>query len=234
MPAFSQSTFHQLHQNIRALWFRRQRVGKMHLTHEEYINTFVPLEAREHFVAVARHVQSRPQWHELHWPTADGARLKLNLLLDSKIDRPAPPYMREHVVQPDAPQDVVDRINSWIVTGGDAHRDFARVGVLLGKLNDSCSRNTIRYYWPTIIPICAEHQDTKRYAEELAALKPPKKPAPLPRGLQQACRLTAETITTTLLIPADVQDQGWGEATIQVAHGQRYSEPDLGAFNGLS
>jgi hypothetical protein len=234
MPAFSYSTLNQLHQNIRALWYRRQRVGKLYLTHEEYIDTFVPLEAREHFTAIARHVQSRPQWHDLYWPTADGSRLKLNVLLESKVARPAPPYMHEHVVQPDAPQEVVDRINSWLTTGGDANRDFARVAMLLNKFNESCSRNTIRYYWPTIIPICAEHQDTKRFAEELAALKPPKNPAPLPRGLQQACRLTAETITTTLLIPTDVNDQGWGETTIQVATGQKYNEPDLGDFIGLS
>lgn len=234
MPAFSYSTLTQLNQNIRTLWYRRQRVGKMHLTHEEYIDTFVPLEAREMFAGVARHVQSRPMWHEMHWPVADGTRLKLNILLESKLDRPAPPYLREHVVQPDAPQHVIDRINTWIVTGGDVHRDFARVAVLLTKLNESCSRNTIRYYWPTIIPICAEHQDTKRFAEELAALKAPKNPAPLPRGLQQACRLTAETITTTLLIPAEAQDQGFGEATIQVAPGQRYNEPDLGSYGGMS
>lgn len=234
MPAFSQSTLNQLHQNIRALWFRRQRIDKMHLTHEDYINAFVPIEAREHFAAVAHYVQSRPAWHDLNWHTPDGQKIKLSLLLDSKAGRPAPPYMHQHVLQPDAPGELIGRINNWLVTGGNSSRDFARVGVLLNKLSDSCSRNTIRYYWPTIIPICAEHQDTKRYAEELAALKPPKNPDPLPRGLQLACRLTAETITTTLLIPTDAQDQGWGEASIQVAFGQRYNEPDIGPFLGMS
>jgi hypothetical protein len=233
MPAFNQSVHATLQQNIRELWGRRLRIGRLNLSHDEYINTFVPVEARELFCGVSRYVMSKPAWHDLNWPAADGTRLKLNLLLDSKPGRPAPPYMHEHVVQPDAPQEVVDRINSWLKTGGDAHRDFARVGKLLEKLNETCSKNTIRYYWPTIIPICAASTHTKVYAEELQALKPPKNPTPLPRGLQQACRLTAETITTVGLIPTDVPNQDFGECSIQVQAGQRYEEPDLGKFSGM-
>jgi hypothetical protein len=91
----------------------------------------------------------------------------------------------------------------------------------------------IRFYWPTIISICAQDENTKKFAEELHALRTPASPKPLPRWLQQACRLTAETIATTMLIAEEVTEPPPGEVNLTAARMQQYNEPDLGEYWGM-
>jgi hypothetical protein len=103
---------------------------------------------------------------------------------------------------------------------------------VLEELNQLCSKQTMRYYWPTIIAICSEHDSTKAYASELQELKTPANPKPLPRGLLLACKTTSETIATAKLIPVDAEVPEDGEVTLEVAAGRSFQEPDLGTFHG--
>jgi hypothetical protein len=234
MAAFPSHAIHRLQENVKLLHERRKKAGRMVLTHDEYVQLFVPPESREHFRAIAYLMPKTFSSDKFEW-SRDSEKLEMRMIRNGEDPgRPIPPPMAEYRIQPDAPADLVARVNEWLDRGGNISRDYGRVAALLGNLNAICSRQAMRYYWPTIISICAQNADTKDYAEELHALKTPAAPKPLPHGLLAACRATAETVNTTLLIPADAPDPGYSGAdvTLTVAH-QGYTEPGLGTFWGL-
>ena len=229
--AFNSTTYSQLQSNITALYHRRTRIGKLELTFEEYIQTFVPSEARQLFRDITSYVTSNvtSQHFTLY---ISGSPISSRVLF--RGGGKTPPFPRNMTIQPDAPNEIVDRIHSWYEHGGDASRDFGRVSKLLTFFNENFSRVAIRYYWPTILAICSEGEGTKHLVQELQELRTPVKLKPLPPGVAKACRQAAETIATTRLIPTDVEDSTEiGEATISIISGQQYDE-EFDSFFGLS
>jgi hypothetical protein len=231
MPnAFNNTTMNNLQGSIRSLFYRRQKVGKLHLTNDEYLHTFVPREAR----AAVR--EAAP------WMCHDGRRHRFDLYgvkaaMELRVPHEKPdghpmPVMRLLMIQGDAPKDVVDKIQHWTERGGDYSRDFGRVVKVLEMLNTTQSRVAIRYYWPTILALCSEGHNTKELVTELQEMRQPARLKPLPAGLQAACRLTAETIATARLIPADAEEDEGGEVVIDIITGQQYNEP-FSSFYGL-
>jgi hypothetical protein len=233
MPAFNHATLTNLQANVRSLYYKRLSLARLNLTHEEMIQTFVTAEARQIFRDVMPYQASYPYTHELDWVMPAHEIVKTHLRV---YDRGfgAPPVPRNIRVQPDASQEAVEKINFWISNGGDVSRDFGRVMCVLEKLNALCSKQTMRYYWPSIIAICSESDHTKAFAQELQQLKTPTSPKPLPRGLLLACKTTSETIATAKLIPEDMKRPEDGEVTLEVAAGRTFQEPDLGTFHGLT
>jgi hypothetical protein len=236
MAAFNYSVTQQIYNNIRALYFRRCQVGKMLLTHDEFLQLFVPATDRELYKAIAplAHVE-----YHMRAPfvfDAPGHGTLKGMVVSRDVPGSfAPPIPRHPVIQPDAPEELRERFFSWINNGPDVSRDYGRVYKVFQELNENCSKHTMRYYWPTIIAICAENEMTKRYAAELQELKMPLSPKPLPAGLFQACKKSAETISTVqLLDPSnfsapDLQKQ---PLTIEIVAGQEYKEP-VGRFFGM-
>jgi hypothetical protein len=53
MAAFPSHAIHRLQENVKLLHERRKKAGRMVLTHDEYVQLFVPPESREHFRAIA-------------------------------------------------------------------------------------------------------------------------------------------------------------------------------------
>jgi hypothetical protein len=232
--AFNDVEINALNDVIHNLYIRRTHVGKLALTFEEYLNTFVPEPAREIFVEAAQWVYSPryARWELLH-PT-DGSALKMTLSMYEMYSTPAPPLPRQLMIQPNAPQDVVERVMQWVVHGGDVSRDFGRVRKVLDAFNNSgFSRLAIRYYWPTLLALLSEGPTRlKDMVPELQDLRRPPKLPPLPPGLQRACRETAETISTARLIPADIDEPEPGEVMLDIVSGQIYDEP-IGEFEGM-
>ncbi|MGZ3350985.1 MAG: hypothetical protein ACXU89_18780 [Xanthobacteraceae bacterium] len=235
MAAFSWNTHSQLQGNVRHLYWQRRKLARLILSHEDYIQAFVPAQQRQLFREIASHARSIADdgWVRLNWTHSGGATIRLALTMQESTTSRVPPIPHHLELQPDAPQGVVDRINHWITNGGDVSRDYGRVMKVLGALNEHCSRNTLRYYWPSIIAICSVADNTKVLAAELQELKTPASPKPLPQGLSAACRLTAETIATTLLIPEEARIAE-GEVILEAVSGQEYTEPGLGHFFGIS
>jgi hypothetical protein len=160
MPAFSAATYMQLQGNVRSLYYKRKLLSRLSLTHEEMIQTFVPTEARQLFRDVRPYQASYPYTHELDWSMAQET-VKTHLrMFDRGLG--APPVPRNIRVQPDASQEVVEKINFWISNGGDVSRDFGRVMRVLEKLNELCSKQTMRYYWPSIIAIYVQRATTPK------------------------------------------------------------------------
>jgi hypothetical protein len=237
--AFNCSIASDLHNTIRSLFYRRQRIGSLLLSFDEYIRTFVPPDARELFQQVARHTAA-PHWNrrwELHMPSGYkvDATLKLYDAGDFAGGAYAPPMPREIRIQGDAPLEVVNRIYEWAERGGDVSREFGRVSSVFERLNVSLSRVAIRYYWPTILALLSESGKSANLdlVRELQDLKQPARLKPLPPGLSTACRLTAETIATTRLLPADVMEPDpSGSAELGIVTGQTYTE-QFNTFCGI-
>ena len=236
MPnAFNNVTMNSLNNNIRALYYRRKKVGKLYLTFNEYLNTFVPREVRGVFQEIAPWLDTSRGNHrwELFNPTPtleapyEGATEKIQCTMQMHVhhNKPMPPpIVRMPTIQADAPKEVTERIYTWATHGGDVSREFGRVAKVLEILNASYSRTAIRYYWPTILAICSESNATKELVQEMQELRTPAKLKPLLPGLPQACRLTAETIATARLIPADIEEVEGEEITIDTVSGQTYKE----------
>jgi hypothetical protein len=232
MTAFHPKVRMKLCENIQALHERRKTVGRLTMTHDEYMATFVPSELRAAFRTVTPHAEVASMMNGIRWHEPDGTVTKCYITRDTH-DRRAPPPMRDHFVQPDAPIEVIERVNHWLARGGNTSRDFGRVLALLCKFDDNYTRREIRFYWPSILTLLGMHKETKQLAEELHSVRTPPSLKPLPPGLHRACRLTAETIATATLIPEDAQAAALGEVNMFAENWEKYEEPDLGEFNGL-
>jgi hypothetical protein len=234
MPAFSYAIKNDIDANISLMYTRLRCVSHKTLTHEDFIQLFVPAEHREMWRAAARLMvqHSRAvsyQWHNGPW-------LQFNLY-DKGGSIPATPRVLE--LQPDAPMDLIQSITKWTTHGGDASGDCGRIMKLFDILNDKCSKSQLRFLWPSILTIlCMDDNKTalKEWARELQELKPPKQPVELPREVLQACRRTSETVAMIALIPHDIlsRQREHGEVEIYTSSGVRYNEPGLGEFYGLA
>jgi hypothetical protein len=228
MSAFKSNYVHQINANIQTLFYRLKIVSKMTISHEEFLQLFVPEEHRDTYrsIAVMAHTGSpfaRFQWGDTH------LKIRLNHLTGSY----PPPVPRDMVLQGDAPEELVERIRTWMVSGGDASRDFGRVRAVLNKLNEELTKAQVRFVWPTIMALCNVNDVLAPLALELQDLKAAGGAA-LPRGLLLACRKTAATISMTCLIPTDITEREPGEVTLEAADGASHTEDGIGDFYGMS
>lgn len=236
MSAFSHSYRYQIEQNIRNLYRRRAAIARLTLTHDEYVDTFVPTEARKLFWDIA------PYNGTGNWASGRLALRQFDHIGEAYLyirgdQKPAPPLVKGLEVQPDAPTEVVDRIKSWLENGGDVSGDFGRVLATFNYLCANYGRAAMRHYWPTIMALCDGNEVTKPLIQEFQAMRPPASLKPLPPGLAAACRKTASTVSTAQLIPDDIKisfGKDWGEVSIESIHGAAYKEEGIGAFYGLS
>jgi hypothetical protein len=236
--AFNTNTMNDLTTALRNLYYRRQRIGKLLLTFEEYIQTFVPYEARDIIRNAAPYTAATYRSHKWHLRLLSGDAVNATLAIHETSDHAggayAPPVMRHLVIQGDAPSEITERIYSWVERGGNPSRDFGRVLSVLNILNVNFSRVAIRYYWPTILALMSETGKMGDTVQEGQDLKQPARLKPLPPGLSQACRLTAETIATTRLIPSDAAEpDSAGMTVLDIVSGQQYKEA-FGTFWGMT
>jgi hypothetical protein len=227
MPAFNADFSRKIVANIRTLFHRRNKVGDVYLSDEEYLATFVPAAARDLFREVGPLIAKPVSRSRFNMSMLGSAQAVLHL-----HGTTSPPVPRRLEIQPDAPGDVLARINSWIENGGDVSRDFGRVVKVFEVLNREHSKVSMRYYWPTILALCSESPDTKDMARELQHLRTPTTLRSLPPGLATACKQAANTIATARLLPTDTTAPVYTDgATLLVVHGHTYAE-DFATFSG--
>jgi len=232
MPAFSQTTLSALHSNIRLLYTRRCQVGKLFLTHEEFIASFVPLEARDLFRDIAQYMSPDTRVHR--FKLAVGGTEEQAYIHMGDLGGRTPPVPDKIRIQRDAPPEIVRRIEAWMASGGNPSRDFGRVAKVLNTLNGFCSKNMVRYYWPTVIAIASESETTQQMAKDLQELRVPASVRSLPTGLLAACKQSAETIATARLISKDIiSTDPVGGVHIDIVPGQSYNEAH-GMFYGIT
>ena len=233
MTAFSRSVMYSIRDSINTLYRRRRQLGQMTLTQQEYIDTFVPSEARHIFRDISTYVDTSASAHSFKLHCGEEQPKTAILYMRGTADKRALPMVRDLAVQPDAPKDVIERINYWVANGGDPSKEFGRVAKVADALNNVCSKTAMRYYWPTIISLLGEREDTRELSKELQDVKMPAKIPQLGSSLLAACRTTAETIANAKLIPHDIKAPELGEVTIEIKAGQMHTEP-FGTFYGMS
>ncbi len=236
MPAFSFNTAYQIRQNIQTLFRRRWSIASLTISHEDYIRTFVPAEARQLFRDITpfngksnEYIGGHLNLSQFNCDTGP----KGFLYIGGDARKIAPPLVKDLALQHDAPPEVVAHIKTWLENGGDVSRDFGRIAALFTTLNEGFSRSAIRHYWPSIMALCDGNEATIPLIAEMQNMRASAS-KPLPPGLAAACRKTAETISTARLIPDDVKETEFGEVTIQVTRGQGYKEEAIGLFYGMN
>jgi hypothetical protein len=230
MPAFSLAIMQQLQSNIRRLLYQRQKLAGLQLSNDEFVDTFVQAPHRQMFKDIAPLLVTSTS-RKLSWATGGAGTVQLYATAGGEAPLPMPKHID---VQPDAPHEIVERIDSWIANGGDVSRDFGRVLTTLYYLNQSCSRSAMRYYWPTIMAICSVDPATQAIGNELQELRTLANPAPLPHGVIAACRKTAETVATAKLIPLECEYPANTGVMLGVQQGMQYTEPGIGRFAGMT
>ena len=230
MPAFSYAVKGEIENNIRIMYARLRAVSFKSLTNDDFLRLFVPAVDREMYGKMIGKVQ--PIHCHAHYEWLTGTDLVFTLRGAGGL---IPTCM---ALQPDAPADLLDAITKWTQQGGDASGDCGRVMKLFEVLNEKCSKQQMRFLWPSILTILGlndEKTNLKQLAIEMQELKAPKKPPELPMGVMQACRRTSETVAMCSLIPHDVLSRPTDEGAVvlRTLASRSYSEPGLGHFIGM-
>lgn len=232
MAAFNASTMYAINQNISTLYRRLKAVSTKKLTYDDFLNLFVAAEHRTMFKTIGPLLYT--SYHNsalVVWPDNTGLTFTLH-------DNQRVPMPRRLSMQPDVPPELVQSITDWIERGGNASREAGRVRVVVAQLNAMCTRQEMRYFWPSILPLLTFNESNSmccEIAKQLADVKVPKNPPPISPGLRIALRKATETVAVMNLLPADIEDKAAGtEVTVTVAEGGTYEEPGLGSYTGMS
>jgi hypothetical protein len=229
VTAFKYQHVNQINENIKVLFNRLKAVSKMTITHEEFLQLFVPAEHRDTYRSIAVLAETGSSFARFGWGDTH-----LRLRLNHQTASYPPPIPRSMILQHDAPEELVERIKVWMISGGDASRDFGRVRAVFNMLNEKLTKAQVRFVWPSIMALCNVNDTLAPLALELQDLKAAGGAA-LPRGLLLACRKTAATISMTCLLPTDVASRDdAGEVTITTADGAEHCEDGIDGFYGMS
>jgi hypothetical protein len=234
MAAFKYTYSSQIERNIYAMFYRLKKVSSKNISHNDFISMFVPAHDRQMYRTIAIVAGVTGSGRALHKWGDVVLGFALNQVPGLAFP---PPIPRSMVLQPDAPEELVQNITAWSLNGGDASGDFGRVMKLFKTLNEELTRSQLRFVWPSIIAICRCDPDVAHIVEigdELQELKAPAIQPVLPHGLLLACRKTAASVALASLIPRDAPDPELGEVTVEAVNGRTYSERDLGEFSGLT
>lgn len=208
MPAFKTQHDYAINDTITQAQGRMHGVSQLHLSHQDFLELFVPHEQREMYSTIGA-VAVTPNNGAINvpWATSDGDEVYLKFYVQSTEGSPMPPIPRNPTLQ-DANPRVVERINNWLANGAvNVPVDFARVRVCFDTLNGLCvSPAAMRFFWPTITAICSmsNNPELKSIADNITAMKVPAKIPPLPSGMGVTLRKAAATIAMAQLLPADV------------------------------
>jgi hypothetical protein len=232
MAAFKYNLASQLERNIYAMFYRLKKVPAKSITHDNFISLFVPVEHRQMYRTIAVAAESSNRRATYKW-----GDVVLGFTLNHFPGAYPPPIPRSMVLQPDAPEELVQNITAWSLNGGDASGDFGRVMKLFKTLNEELTRSQLRFVWPSVIALCRCDPDVAHIVEigdTLQELKAPAIQPVLPHGLLLACRKTAASVALASLIPRDAPHPALGEVTVEAVNGRTYNEPSLGEFSGLT
>lgn len=232
MAAFSFVDAHLLRSNISKMFNRLNMVSTTTLTHEDFLTLYVPEQQRDDFRKMSGLVARADRRIVEHtWYRPDHKDVELHFTLNETPTSPCPLVPRECNLQPDSGA-VRAKIDEWLENGVHASRDFGRVLRVFERLNDECSAQMMRFYWPSIMAIAAEDDSTQKINERLRSMSGVTR-NPLPHGMQGAIRKASESVTAATLLSKDMVAPPRGQVTLRVCAGQKYTEPGIGSFTGL-
>lgn len=231
MAAFSSNNITGLEANIYALYRRMWRAVVKNLTVDDFLNLFVAPEHHAAFKALGPLINRSPFEQQIKFMWGD-----TQLVYAVPVDTPIP-TPRCAMLQPTAPPELIASTDNWLMQGGNVGRDLGRVRAVLWYLNEKCSRQELRYFWPSILPLLVvdEHKkDLCEIAKQLADVKVPKSPPALPPQMRVHLRKATETVAMASLLPPDIVDQPILAKVYCYAQGAGgYDEPGL-SYTGLS
>ena len=206
MAALTGNKYQYMRGAITALKHRMVAHIDYTLTHDDFLEIFVPahlhdtaVEAPKHF-----HVPYRTSnvQHTTHLASLTQACTFTVDLHDNKAHH-APMVPRQVVQYPEENPRflaILDPLEQM----ADMHRRFALADRVLAELHDRCpTAHHMRFFWPTMLILMENSMDdpTKAAAEKLRAVRAPKSIPSLPTWLRLACKETSEIITAASLIP---------------------------------
>lgn len=171
-------------------------------THDDYYNLFVPSELHQAFRDVVDHA-ILPAYYEnsfrVFWPRANR---EIEVIVNTYNDRKRPLIMKSNVLQPSAPQELVDRVTSIVTERWLINTDFSRVKAVIHALNKYCdTASQMRICWPQIVTL-ASRAELSSLLEKMQYN--PRELGVLPVAVRKACQKAAITITQAQLL-SDVE-----------------------------
>lgn len=235
MPAFKNNHAYAIANTITQARDRVFRISQLHLSHQDFLELFVPHEQREMYSIIGA-VAMVPKTGAITvpWVSSYGDKLNLRFHVQSVDGSPMPPIPRNPTLG-DANPRLVERINNWLANGAvNVTVDFPRVQACFNKLNELCaSPAAMRFFWPTTTALCSmsDNPELKSIADDITAMKVPSKIPPLPSGMAVALRKAAATITMAQLVPTEVTEVRPAVSVSLAAPNDSWvTEPGIGNF----
>lgn len=171
-------------------------------TYDDYYNLFVPSELHQSFRDVVDHAML-PMYYEnsfrVFWPHIHKL---IGVTVNKYNDHKRPLIMKSNVLQPSAPQELVDRVTSIVTERWLINTDFGRVKAVIHALNKYCdTASQMRICWPQIVTL-ASRAELSSLLEKMQYN--PRELCVLPVPVRKACQKAAITITQAQLL-SDVE-----------------------------
>jgi len=200
---------YQLRENITTLKQRMGRLNRLSFTHDEFLALFAPVEDHDILKRAAEVANvtasggSALCMFKHHGVTGEAVQMMFVVSADG-----APLMPRNTTVLRNAPKELVDRLVTWANREIEVAMQFSRAENLIYWLNNHCdTKDQVRFIWPTILALCSVREGTVQLADKIREFKPARKLPTLPMEVRAACRETAGTIATALLL--DPNEEPW-------------------------
>jgi hypothetical protein len=212
MGCFSNRHRYTINEVIKKLGRRMLNINGLELTHKQFLDLFCTpdevkiLRQAEVIADVSGYNRNFTGCfkHQIVTELTGGSELEIDFKLNSVSRHNAPICPRNRVIRPDADPKTIEQITSWVTHAIGTGFAFSKTRALFGWFDSNCaSKSTVRYYWPTIIALASEDNDTKDLGESLLGVKPPRSAPSLPPEVRAACRETSGVIAAARLLPEE-------------------------------
>jgi hypothetical protein len=195
-------TKYYLKQSVDELHARMNRLNTLGFTHDEFLALFAP---KEHWkllktAAEVAQVTANGGYHRATYHGEGPAAAALNFDLQANG---APLLPRNTAVLKDAPQELRDRLDTWLARETVIRDRFGAARDMVDWLDFNCaSREQARFIWPALLTVAASATDvnTRLMGEKLANFKAPRTLPAIPPEIRQLCKVSSEAVTCASLL----------------------------------
>lgn len=204
MSAISSYKQSMMRHSINLLFKKMTSHIKYDVTHDEFIDAFIPPHLREMARSIPQHfdVRFRNTTVNIDIPVEGrGARIVLDIT-DYK-GALAPMIPRTCLVPPpDHP--VMLKVTDYLMQYAEVSKQFSLAMRVLEELDKRLGSDAqMRFFWPAVLILLEQHDDAemKATADKLRVSKPPRNSPYLPEWVRTACRDTSASIAAASMIP---------------------------------
>lgn len=231
---------YQLEANINLLAARLHSLHTVDFTHDEFLALFATEDQAKMLKEVSEiaDVNTSGGGHHADFTSdkftqAFGSNLvHLHFTVNAVKDF-APLVPRNRVILPEAPRHTIDKLTSWIIDRAEINFSISRIKLVLGWLDNHCQTpSQLRFLWPSLIGLCSLNDLTADFGHRLREVRPPTTMPFLPPEVKAACRTTAGTVASTMLLP-DPEAAEAPPVSVQITRiDARREEGALGVLSG--